>query len=159
MAFDVLPPSSMKTFHEKRPSECARMRMIPMISQLYTRVYTWRSLHSISGFSTILNRLGSKLEGMLFGIVPMFVPNDFVRHRFVAPKCACTPEFAHICAMPNKILWHEHWNYPKDHAYQFICTVKISGHGTRGNNQSQSSISVTWPVTTNHRALSQSPDL
>ena len=42
-----------------------------------------------SGFSTIIssfgfNRLGSKLVGMFFEIVSMFVAKGFVRHRFVA---------------------------------------------------------------------------
>ena len=42
---------------------------------------------------------------MFFGIVPMFVLKDFVRDCLVAQsadmcqaKCACAPEFAHICA-------------------------------------------------------------
>ena len=35
-------------------------------------------------FSFSFNRLGSKLEGMFFGIVPMFVPKSFVRECFVA---------------------------------------------------------------------------
>ena len=53
-----------------------------------------------------------------FGIAPS---------RRYAPKCACAPEFAHICAMIDeatpskilKILGYEHWNYLKEHAYQF----------------------------------------
>ena len=79
-----------------------------------TWCHWWAPLESVSsctrfsGFSTISsfgsNRLSSKLVSMLFRIVPMFVLKDFVRDRFVsssrryAPKCACAPEFAHICA-------------------------------------------------------------
>ena len=66
------------------------------------------------GFSTIssfsFNRLSWKLVGMFFGIVSMFVARDFVRNCFrsnassrrYAPKCACAPEFAHICARKRR---------------------------------------------------------
>ena len=54
----------------------------------------WAPLESVSlctrfsGFSTIssfsFNRLSSKLVGVFYGIVPMFVLKDFVRDCFVA---------------------------------------------------------------------------
>ena len=82
-----------------------------------------------SGFSTIssfsFNRLSSKLVGVFFGIVPMFVLTNFVRDCFVAQICAkmCvrTEIRAYLRdeAIRNKILKHEHWNYPKEHTYQF----------------------------------------
>ena len=82
-----------------------------------------------SGFSTIssfgLYRLSSKLVGMFFGIVLMFVLKDFVRDCFVAQICAKMCVRAVIRAylrdeaIRNKILGYEHWNYPKEHAYQF----------------------------------------
>ena len=59
-----------------------------LISYLYSlsavpsQLVPLESVISSFGF----NCLGSKLVGMFFGIVPMFVivPNDFVRHRFIA---------------------------------------------------------------------------
>ena len=60
----------------------------------------------------------NKLVGVFFGIVPMFVPKDFVRRR--ADICANFGEFQRTRtylgdgAMPNKILWYEHWDYPKE---------------------------------------------
>ena len=56
----------------------------------------------------------------------MFVPKDFVLDCFVAQICANSGAHAHFGAylreeaIPNKILEHEHWNYPKEHAYQFL---------------------------------------
>ena len=61
---------------------------------------------SSSGF----NRLSSKLVGMLFGIVPMFVFKDFVPDCFVTQICANSGAHAHFGAylrdeaIPNKIL-------------------------------------------------------
>ena len=46
------------------------------VSIICTRFFGF-SLKSSFG----LNRLGSKLAGMFFKIVPMFVPKDFGRHR------------------------------------------------------------------------------
>ena len=76
-----------------------------------------------SGFSTIssfgFNRLSSKLVGMFFGIVPMFVLKDFARDCFVAQICAKLCVRAGIRAyLRNKAIWnkifeHKHWNYPK----------------------------------------------
>ena len=88
-----------------------------------------------SGFLTIssvgFNRLSSKLVGMFFGIVPMFVLKHFVSDCFLAQICANYSAHAHFGAylrgeaIPNKILSYEHWNYPKEHAYQFLAqTVK-----------------------------------
>ena len=101
----------------------------------------WETLESVSsctrfsGFLTIssfgFNRLSSKLVGMFFGIVPMFVLKDFVPNCFVAQICANYGAHAHfgaylrVEAIPNKILSYEHWNYPKEHAYQLLAqTVK-----------------------------------
>ena len=82
-----------------------------------------------SGFSTIFsfgfNRLGSKLVGLFFGIVLMFVLKDFVQDCFVAQirakMCVRAGIRAYLRdeAIRNKILGYEHWNYPKEHAYQF----------------------------------------
>ena len=64
---------------------------------------TLESVSSCTRFSGILkisnfgfNCSSSKLVGMFFGIVPMFVQKDFVQDCFVgsrrfAPKCACAP--------------------------------------------------------------------
>ena len=67
-----------------------------------------------SGFLTIssfgFNRLSSKLVGMFFRIVPMFVLKDFVPDCFVAQICASSGAQAHFGAylrdeaIPNKIL-------------------------------------------------------
>ena len=93
---------------------------------------TLESVSSCTRFSGFLaissfgfNRLSSKLVGMLFGIVTMFVPKDFVLDCFVAQICARSGAHAHFGAylrdeaIPNKILYYEHWNYSKEHAYQF----------------------------------------
>ena len=82
-----------------------------------------------SGFSAIsrfgFNRLSSKLVGMFLEIVPMFVAKDFTRRHLVAQICANSGANAHFGAylrdeaIPNKILSYEHWNYLKEHAYQF----------------------------------------
>ena len=71
-----------------------------------------------SGFLTIssfgFNRLSSKLVGMFFGIVPMFVLKDFVPDCFVAKICANYGAHAHFGAylrdeaIPNKIHSYEH---------------------------------------------------
>ena len=98
----------------------------------------WETLESVSSctrFSGILkisnfgfNRSSSKLVGMFFGIVPMFVQKDFVQDCFVAQICAKICVRAVIRAylrdeaIRNKILKYikyERWNYPKKHAYQF----------------------------------------
>ena len=56
----------------------------------------------------------------------MFVLKDFVPNCFVAQICANYGAHAHFGAylrdeaIPNKILSYEHWNYPKEHAYQFL---------------------------------------
>ena len=67
-----------------------------------------------SGFLTIssfgFDCLSSKLVSMFFGIVPMFVPKDFVSDCFVAQICANYGAHAHFGANPrdeailNKIL-------------------------------------------------------
>ena len=63
---------------------------------------------AISSFS--FNRLSSKLVGMLFEIVPMFVFKYFVPDCFVAQICANSGAHAHFGAylrdeaIPNKIL-------------------------------------------------------
>ena len=67
-----------------------------------------------SGFLTIssfgFNCLSSKLVSMFFGIVPMFVPKDFVSDCFVAQICANYGTHAHFGAnlrdeaILNKIL-------------------------------------------------------
>ena len=67
-----------------------------------------------SGFLTIssfgFNRLSSKLVSMFFGIVPMFVPKDFVSDCLVAQICANYGAHAHFGAnlrdeaILNKIL-------------------------------------------------------
>ena len=96
--------------------------------------YRW-ALESVSsctrfsGFLTIssfgFNRLSSKLVCMFFGIIPMFVSKDFVRDCFVAQirakMCVRAGIRAYLRdeAIRNKILGYEHWNYPKEHAYQF----------------------------------------
>ena len=93
---------------------------------------TLESVSSCTRFSCILkisnfgfNRSSSKLVGMFFGIVPMFVLKDFVQDFFVAQICAKMYVRAVIRAylrdeaIRNKILGYEHWNYPKEHAYQF----------------------------------------
>ena len=55
-----------------------------------------------SGFLTIssfgFNRLSSKLVSMFLGIVPMFVPKDFVLDCFVAQICANYTARTHILA-------------------------------------------------------------
>ena len=95
----------------------------------------WETLESVSSctrFSGILkisnfgfNRSSSKLVGMFVGIVPMFVLKDFVQDCFVAQICAKMCVRAVIRAylrdeaIRNKILDYDHWNYPKQHAYQF----------------------------------------
>ena len=62
----------------------------------------------ISSFG--FNRLSSKLVSMFFGIVPMFVPTDFVSDCFVAQICANYGAHAHFGAnlrdeaILNKIL-------------------------------------------------------
>ena len=93
---------------------------------------TLESVSSCTRFSGILkisnfgfNRSSSKLVGMFFGIVPMFVLKDFVQDCFVAQICAKMCVRAVIRAylrdeaIRNKILKYEHWNYPKEHAHQF----------------------------------------
>ena len=108
-------------------------------SPLSHDTYKYKNIHPLkfvslcthfSCFSTIssfgLYRLSSKLVGMFFGIVPMFVLKDFVWDCFVAQICAktCVPAVIRAYlrdeAMPilNKILKYEHWNYnyPKEHA-------------------------------------------
>ena len=82
-----------------------------------------------SGFLTIssssYNRLSSKLVGMFFGIVSMFVAKDFVRDCYVAQirakMCVSAGIRAYLRdeATPSKIVYYEHWNYLKEHAYQF----------------------------------------
>ena len=73
----------------------------------------------------VVKGLNSKLVGMLFGIVPMFASKDFVPDCFFAQICANSGAHAHFGAylrdeaIPNKILKYEHWNYSKEHAYQF----------------------------------------
>ena len=80
----------------------------------------WETLESVSsctrfsGFLTIssfgFNRLSSKLVGMFFRIVPMFVPKGFVPDCSVAQICANSGAHAHFGAylrdeaIPNKIL-------------------------------------------------------
>ena len=66
---------------------------------------TLESVSSCTRFSGFLaissfgfNRLSSKLVGMLFGIVPMFVFKDFVPDCFVAQICANSGAHAHILA-------------------------------------------------------------
>ena len=56
-------------------------------------------MHSILRFFDDIKRC-SKLEDMFFGIVPMFVLKDFVRHRFVAQIRAkmCVRAEILICA-------------------------------------------------------------
>ena len=55
----------------------------------------------------------------------MFVLKDFVRDCFVAQirakMCVRAGIRAYLRdeATPNKILGYEHWNYLKEHAYQF----------------------------------------
>ena len=55
----------------------------------------------------------------------MFVDKDFLQNCFVAQIRAkmCMPAGIHAYlreeATPSKILSYEHWNYPKEHAYQF----------------------------------------
>ena len=55
----------------------------------------------------------------------MFLAKDFVQDRFVAQILAKMCMRAWIRAYlreeatPSKILGYEHWNYPKEHAYQF----------------------------------------
>ena len=55
----------------------------------------------------------------------MFVAKDFARRRFLAQICANSGAHAPFGAylrdeaISNKILGYEHWNYPKEHAYQF----------------------------------------
>ena len=93
---------------------------------------TLESVSSCTRFSCILkisnfgsNRSSSKLVGMFFGIVPMFVLKDFVQDCFVAQICAKMCVRAVIRAylrdeaIRKKNLGYEHWNYPKEHAYQF----------------------------------------
>ena len=93
---------------------------------------TLESVSSCTRFSCILkisnfgfNRSSSKLVGMFVGIVLMFVLRDFVQDCFVAQICAKMCVRAVIRAylrdeaIRNKILGYEHWNYPKEHAYQF----------------------------------------
>ena len=82
-----------------------------------------------SGFFTIssfgFNRLSSKLVSMFFGKVPMFVLKDLISDCFVAQICANYGAHAHFGANLRdeailiKILLYKHWNYPKEHAYQF----------------------------------------
>ena len=83
-------------------------------------VETGETLESVSsctrfsGFLTIssfgFNCLSSKLVSMFFGIVPMFVPKDFVSDCFVAQICANYGAHAHFGAnlrdeaILNKIL-------------------------------------------------------
>ena len=72
------------------------------------------SCTQFSGFLTIssfsFNRLSSKLVGMLFGIVHMFVFKDFVPDCFIAQICANSGAHAHFGAylrdeaITNKIL-------------------------------------------------------
>ena len=82
---------------------------------------TLESVSSCTRFSGILkisnfgfNRSSSKLVGMFFGIVPMFVLNDFVQDCFVAQICAKMCVRAVIRAylrdeaIRNKILGYEH---------------------------------------------------
>ena len=88
-----------------------------------------------SGFSTIssfnFDCLSCKLVSMFFWIFPMFVAKDFVRDWFVAQIRAKICMRAGIRAYLreetalSKNLGYEHWNYPKEHAYQFSAqTVK-----------------------------------
>ena len=82
---------------------------------------TLESVSSCTRFSGILkisnfgfNRSSSKLVGMFFGIVPMFVLKDFVQDCFVAQICAKMCVRAVIRAylrdeaIRNKILGYEH---------------------------------------------------
>ena len=55
----------------------------------------------------------------------MFVAKDFARRCLLAQICANSCAHAHFGAylrdeaLSNRILGYEHWNYPKEHAYQF----------------------------------------
>ena len=102
---------------------------------IFARVGVRAPLESVSlcirfsGFLTIssssYNRLSSKLVGMFFGIVTMFVAKDFVRDCYVAQirakMCVSAGIRAYLRdeATPSKIVYYEHWNYLKEHAYQF----------------------------------------
>ena len=54
----------------------------------------------------------------------MFVAKDFARRHFLAQRCVNSGVHAHFGAylrdeaISNKILSYEHWNHPKEHAYQ-----------------------------------------
>ena len=114
------------------------MRLVPLVrkvalgkvrSNATVHCAGWETLESVSsctrfsGFSTISsfssNRLSSKLVSMLFRIVPMFLPKDFVRDRFIAQICAKMCVHAGIRAylrdeaIRNKILGYDHCYYPK----------------------------------------------
>ena len=115
--------------NERTRSE-PRVEIVKEVKRL--RRETLESVSSCTRFSGILkisnfgfNRSSSKLVGMFFGIVPMFVLKDFVQDCFVAQICAKMCVRAVIRAylrdeaIRNKILGYEHWNYPKEHAYQF----------------------------------------
>ena len=81
---------------------------------------SWETLESVSsctrfsGFLTIssfgFNRLSSELVSVFFGIVPMFVPKDFVSDCFIAQICVNYGAHAHFGAnlrdeaILNKIL-------------------------------------------------------
>ena len=99
--------------------------MLLILSQLGLSSPTAReTLESVSlctqfsGFLTIssfgFNRLSSKLVGMFFKLVPMFVLKDFVRDCFVAQICAkmCVRTVIRAYlrdeAIWNKIIGYEH---------------------------------------------------
>ena len=55
----------------------------------------------------------------------MFLAKDFARRRFLAQICVNFGAHAYFGAylrdeaISNRILGYEHWNYSKEHAYQF----------------------------------------
>ena len=135
---NVLPPLLILTLSTRGfRGHSATFQLNPRKSATFSRFVrrpreTLESVSSctrFSGFLTIssfgLNRLSSKLVSMFFGIVPMFVLKDFVSDCFVAQICANYGAHAHFGAnmrdeaILNKILLYKHWNYPKEHAYQF----------------------------------------
>ena len=84
---------------------------------IYIQREALKSVSSCTRFSDFLtissfgfNRLSSKLVGMFFRIVPMFVLKGFVPDCFVAQICANSGAHAHFgaylrdAAIPNKIL-------------------------------------------------------
>ena len=135
---------------DRVPKDFVRCRFVLAIFAIRAKMVweTFKTLESVSsctrfsGFLAIssfgFNRLSSNLVGMLFGIVTMFVPKDFVLDCFVAQICANSGAHAHFGAylrdeaIPNKILYYEHWNYSKEHAYQFSAqTVKTEARYRR----------------------------